>query len=58
VEVQLQDVTGATLIHRTYTATKGDNVWTLTNLEALARGTYLVRVVQGGAVGIGKVIKQ
>jgi hypothetical protein len=46
------------LIHRTYTATKGDNVWTLTNLEALARGTYLVRVVQGGAVGIGKVIKQ
>lgn len=58
VDLQLQDMTGTTLIHRTYSATKGDNVWKLTHLEGLARGTYIVRVVQGGAVGIGKVIKQ
>jgi hypothetical protein len=58
VEVQLQDITGTTLIRRKYIATKGDNVWKLTNLDRLARGTYIVRVVQGGVVGIGKVIKQ
>jgi hypothetical protein len=58
VEVQLQDIAGATLVRRQYTAKKGVNVWRLTNLDQLARGTYILRVVQGAAAGIGKVIKQ
>ncbi|GGA84703.1 T9SS type A sorting domain-containing protein [Puia dinghuensis] len=58
VEVLLQDVAGATLIRRKYTANKGDNVLRLTNLNGLAQGIYIVRVVQGGTVAIGKVIKK
>jgi len=57
VEVLLRDMTGVTLIHRTYTANKGDNVWRLTDLNGLARGTYIVQVLQGATVGIGKAIK-
>ena len=58
VEVQLQDTTGATLVRRSYTAIKGDNVFKLTAPDQLPGGTYLVRVVQEGAAVIGKVIKQ
>ncbi len=58
VEVLLQDMAGATLIRREYTVNKGDNMLRLTNLNGLARGTYIVRVVQGGAACIAKVIKQ
>jgi len=57
VEVLLQDMAGVTLIHRKYTATKGDNIWRLTNLNELAQGIYIVQVLQGGTVGISKVIK-
>jgi hypothetical protein len=58
VEVQLQDITGATLLRRKYTAIRGNNVFSLTNLKNLAKGTYIVLVVQEGVVGIGKVIKE
>jgi hypothetical protein len=37
---------------------KGGNVWRLTDPVKGARGTYIVRVVQGRAVRIGKVIKK
>jgi hypothetical protein len=57
VEVLLRDMAGITLIHRKYTANRGDNVWRLTNLNGLAQGIYIVQVLQGGRVGIGKVIK-
>ena len=57
VEVQLQDMAGATLIRQKYTVNKGANILKLTGLNGLARGIYLVRVLQGGAVGVGKVIK-
>ena len=57
VEVLLLDMTGATLIHREYTATRGDNVWWLKNLNGLARGMYIVQVRQGGTVSIAKAIK-
>ena len=57
VEVQLRDMTGAILIRQEYTPNKGYNVFTLTNLNGLAKGTYVVRVVQGGTVGIRKVVK-
>ncbi|OQP57198.1 hypothetical protein A3860_11600 [Niastella vici] len=58
VEVQLRDMTGIMMIHRTFTAKKGENVLRLTNLNGVPRGTYIMRLVQGEAVGIGKVIKQ
>ena len=58
VEVLLQDIEGATLIRREYTANKGGNVFRLTSLNGLAKGAYIIRVLQGGVVGIGKVIKQ
>jgi hypothetical protein len=58
VEVQLQDMTGATLLRQKFTATKGANVFSLTNLSNLAKGTYVVVVVQEGVVGVGKVIKE
>ena len=57
VEVQLLDMTGAILIRHQYAASKGSNVFTLTNLGGLPKSTYVVRVVQAGNVGIGKVIK-
>lgn len=58
VEILLRDIAGVTLVHRRYTASKGGNVWRLTNLDGLAKGVYIVRVLQeGGTVGIGKVIK-
>ena len=57
VEVQLRDMTGAIVIRRKYMANKGDNVLMLGNLNGLAKGTYVVLVVQAGTVGIGKVIK-
>jgi hypothetical protein len=57
VEVQLLDITGAMLIRQQYAASKGSNLFTLTNLGGLAKGTYVVRVVQAGNVGVGKVIK-
>ena len=58
VEVQVQDMTGATLLRQEYTATRGNNVFNLTNLNNLAKGTYVVLVVQKSVVGIGKVIKE
>ena len=58
VEVQLQDMTGATLLRQKFTATRGANVFSLTNLSNLAKGTYVVVVVQEGVVGVGKVIKE
>ena len=58
VEVLLRDMTGVMVVHQRYTASKGGNVWKLTNLDGLAKGVYVVRVLQEGAtVGIGKVIK-
>lgn len=57
VEVQLLDMSGALLVRQQFSASKGSNVFTLTNLNGLARGIYVVRVVQGGSVGIGKVSK-
>jgi hypothetical protein len=57
VEVLLRDMTGVTLIHRNYTANAGDNVWRLTGLDGLAKGVYIVQVLQGETMGIGKVIK-
>ncbi|HWK02037.1 MAG TPA: arabinofuranosidase catalytic domain-containing protein [Puia sp.] len=57
VEVLLRDMAGVVLIHRKYTANKGDNVWRLTNLTGLAQGIYIVQVLQGGMEGISKVIK-
>jgi hypothetical protein len=58
VEVQVQDMTGATVVRQKYTATRGNNVFSLTNLNNLAKGTYVVLVVQESVVGIGKVIKE
>ena len=58
VAVLLEDMAGATLLRWDYTANKGDNVFRLTNLNGLVKGAYIIRIVQGGAVGIGKVIKQ
>jgi hypothetical protein len=60
VEVLLQDITGATVIHGKYSAAAGVNTLTLSNLNELARGVYIVRVVQEGTgtVGIAKVIKE
>ena len=58
VEVQIRDITGATVIRQKYNATKGNNVFNLTNLNTLAKGTYIVLVVQEGVVGVGKVIKE
>ena len=49
---------GATVIRQKYTATRGNNVFNLTNLNTLAKGTYVVVVVQEGVVGVGKVIKE
>ena len=57
VEVQLWDMTGTILLRQQYAAGKGSNLFTLTNLGGLAKGTYVVRVVQAGNVGVGKVIK-
>ena len=57
VEVQFLDMTGAILIRQQYAASKGSNMFTLTNLGGLAQGTYVVRVVQAGTIGVGKVIK-
>ena len=57
VEVQIQDMTGAVVIRQKYTATRGDNVFMLADLNGLAKGTYVVRVIQAGTVGIRKVIK-
>lgn len=59
VEVQIEDVTGATLLRRKYTAGKGNNVFALTGLDNLAKGTYIVLVVQDAlVVGVSKVIKE
>ena len=58
VEVQVQDMTGATLLRQEYTATRGNNVFSLTNLNNLAKGTYVVLVLQKSVVGIGKVMKE
>jgi hypothetical protein len=59
VEVLLRDMAGGTVIHREYTADKGENVWRLTDLNGLAQGVYIVQVLQEGRiVGIGKVIKR
>ena len=58
VEVLLQNMTGVTLVRREYIAKKGDNVLKLTDCNQLAQGTYIMRVVQGGAVAFGKVIKK
>lgn len=57
VEVLLRDMSGVILVHRKYTANKGDNVWRLTNLSGLAQGVYIVQVLQGGMMGISKVTK-
>ena len=57
VEVQLLDMSGALLVRQQFSASKGNNVFTLTNLNGLARGIYVVRVIQGGSVGVGKVSK-
>ena len=57
VEVLLRDMTGVTLIRKQYIANKGNNVWRLTDLNRFAPGIYIVQVLQGGRVGIGKVIK-
>lgn len=57
VEVLLRDMAGITLIRREYTANKGSNLWRLTDLNGLAKGIYIVQVLQGGTVGIGKAIK-
>jgi hypothetical protein len=58
VTVLLQDMTGTTVMSSNYTGIKGNNVLMLTNLTKLARGMYIVRVMQGTATGIGKVMKQ
>lgn len=58
VEVQVQDMTGATLLRQEYTATRGNNTFSLTNLNNLAKGTYVVLVIQDRIVGIGKVLKE
>jgi hypothetical protein len=57
VDVLLRDMAGVTLIQRKYTANKGENVWRVTDLDGLAKGVYVVQVLQGGAMGIGKAIK-
>jgi hypothetical protein len=57
VEVRLVDMTGATLVRQTYTASKGVNVFRLTNLKGLSRGMYILKIVQNGTAGIGKVIR-
>ena len=57
VEVVLNDAAGATLARRKFTADKGGNVFRLTNLAWLARGVYIVRVLQGGVAGVVKVTK-
>jgi len=57
VKVLLRDMAGVTLIQQQYTANKGNNTWRLTNLSGLAKGIYIVQVLQGGTVGIGKAIK-
>jgi hypothetical protein len=56
-EVQLLDMTGAILLRQQYAVAKGSNVFTLTNLGGLAKATYIVRVVQAGNMGVGKVVK-
>lgn len=59
VEVQFLDMTGATLIRQKYTANKGNNIFTLTNLGDVAPGVYVVRIVQSGAtIGIVKALKK
>jgi len=59
VEVQFLDMTGATLIRQKYTANKGNNIFTLTNLGDVAPGVYVVRIVQSGVtVGIVKALKK
>lgn len=59
VELQLLDITGAALIRQKYTANKGTNTFKVPISKGLAQGMYIVRVVQdGGAVGVGKVIKE
>ena len=59
VEVQFLDMTGATLIRQRYTANKGNNIFTLTNLDDVAPGVYVVRVVQSGVtIGIVKALKK
>ncbi|TDX02316.1 arabinofuranosidase catalytic domain-containing protein [Dinghuibacter silviterrae] len=58
VEVRLLEITGVTLLRQEYTATKGGNVFTLTNLSRLSPGMYIVQVIQGGVVGVGKVVKE
>jgi hypothetical protein len=52
------EITGAILMRQGYTATKGENVFNLTNLNRLSQGIYIVLVMQGSVVGIGKVIKE
>ena len=58
VEIQLLDMTGTILMHQGYTANKGENVFTLTNLNRLSQGVYIVVVMQEGVVGVGKVVKE
>jgi hypothetical protein len=59
VEVQFLDITGAALIRQKYTANKGNNIFTLTNLGDVAPGVYIVRVVQSGVtIGIVKALKR
>jgi len=53
------DMTGATLIRQKYTANKGNNIFTLTNLGDVAPGVYVVRIVQSGVtIGIVKALKK
>ena len=57
VEVLLRDMTGVTVTRRKFTATSGENVWWLRNLNGLAQGMYIVQVLQGETVGIAKAVK-
>src|ERR1700759_1874907 len=54
VEVQIEDITGAVILRRKYMAARGNNVFTLTNLDNLAKGTYIVLLIQNGPVGVSK----
>ena len=56
-EVLIRDITGVTVVHQQFTATKGENVWWLRNLNGLAQGVYIVQVRQAGTVGVAKAIK-
>jgi hypothetical protein len=56
--LQLMDLSGRLLNTKTVQLNKGTNVFTIEELNKLAPGTYLLRVVSGTWIETMKVLKQ